>query len=201
MHSRTNTRQKLVHAAVVIMDDKGPTRLRLRDVAEAVGIKEPSIYKFFESRDALIVAAGAARYARGITELAERFATFATKATTREEFHEVIRQVITASTAPERVSDRAGRVTVIGLAMSRPDLAAEIRLVQTKSNRLIAQGLRHGVERGWVRSDIPLELAAHWATSVVSGRVYLELDPNMPDANTWDDLTMHAILTLLVPKK
>lgn len=199
MPPRSNTRQRLIEAAIVIIDDKGPGRLRLRDVAEAVGIKEPSVYKFFENRDALIVAAGAARYARGIIELSERFATIATKATTREEYHAVIRQVIAASTAPERVEDRAGRVVVVGMALPRADLAAQVRLVQAESNRLVAKGLRYGAERGWVRSDIPLEVAAHWATALVSSRVFLELDPEIPNAETWDALTTDAIFTLLLP--
>lgn len=199
MAPRTDTRQRLIEAAIVIIDDIGPGRLRLRDVAAAVGIKEPSVYKFFENRDALLVAAGAARYARGIVELAQRFLTAASQTTTRDDYYAAIRNVVTASTAPEQIEDRAGRAVAVGLALSRADLAAQIRLVQAESNRLVAEGLRYGAERGWVRSDIPLEVFAHWATGIINSRVLLELDPEMPNANVWDALTSDAILTLLLP--
>lgn len=197
MPPRSNTRQRLIDAAIAIMDDKGPARLRLRDVAEAVGIKEPSVYKFFENRDALIVAAGATRYARGIREMGERFALLAEKASTREEYHELVRQTIVASTMPERVEDRAGRVVAVGMALSRPDLAAQIREVQAEANAQVAKGLARGVAKGWVRHDIPLEVLAHWATGLVSGRVYLELDPEMANAAVWDQLTTEALLAVI----
>ena len=198
MPPRSNTRQRLIDAAIAIMDDKGPARLRLRDVADAVGIKEPSVYKFFENRDALIVAAGATRYARGIREMSERFALLAEKASTRDEFHELVRQTVVASTVPERVSDRAGRVVAVGMALSRPDLAAQIRHVQAEANAQVAKGLARGVQHGWVRKDIPLDVLAHWATGLVSSRVYLELDPLMADAAVWDQLTTEALLAVMV---
>jgi AcrR family transcriptional regulator len=200
MPARSNTRQRLIDAAIVIMDDKGPGRLRLRDVADAVGIKEPSVYKFFENRDALISAAGATRYARGIREMGERFALIAGQTTTREEFSELIRQTVVASTAPERVEDRAGRVVAIGMALSRPDMAAKIRQVQAEANAQVAKGLRHGVAHGWVRDDVPLEILAYWATSVVSGRVFLELDPEQANAPIWDGLTTDALLAVIAPR-
>lgn len=200
MASRTDTRQRLIEAAIVIIDDIGPGRLRLRDVAEAVGIKEPSVYKFFENRDALLVAAGAARYAQGIVELAQHFASAASKATTRDEYHEAVRNVVAASTQPQQVQDRAGRTVVVGLALSRADLAAQIRLVQAESNRLVAEGLRYGAERGWVRSDISFEVFAHWMAGIVNSRVLLELDPDVPNGDVWDALTTDALLTLLLAK-
>lgn len=198
MVSRSNTRQRLIEAAIVIIDDIGPGRLRLRDVAEAVGIKEPSVYKFFENRDALLVAAGAARYARGLVELAQRFLTAANQTTTRGDYHEAVRNFISASTSPEQVEDRAGRAVAVGLALSRADLAAQIRLVQAESNRLVAEGLRYGAERGWVEPHIPLEVFAHWVTGIMNSRVLLELDPEIPNAVVWDALTADAILTLLL---
>jgi len=201
MGSRTDTRQRLIEAAIVIIDDIGPGRLRLRDVAESVGIKEPSVYKFFENRDALLVAAGAARYARGIVELAQHFANAASQSTTRDEYHEAIRNVVVASAQPQQIEDRASRTVAIGLALSRADLAAQIRLVQEESNRLVAEGLRYGAERSWVRSDIPLEVFAHWVTGVVNSRVLLELDPQIPNGDVWDALTTDAILTQLLPEE
>ncbi|MEX2533365.1 MAG: TetR/AcrR family transcriptional regulator [Nitriliruptoraceae bacterium] len=199
MGSRTDTRQRLIEAAIVIIDDIGPGRLRLRDVAEAVGIKEPSVYKFFENRDALLVAAGAARYAKGSVELARRFLTTASQTTTRDDYYAAIRNIVSGSSAPEQVEGRAGRAVAVGLALSRADLAAQIRLIQAESNRLVAEGLRYGAERGWVRSNIPLEVFAHWMTGVVNSRVLLELDPEIPNADVWDALTTDAILTLLLP--
>jgi len=200
MTPRSNTRQRLIEAASVIIDDTGPVRLRLRDVADAVGIKEPSVYKFFRNRDALIVAAGAARYARGLVFIAERFAAHATQATSREEFNETIRQTVPASTDSQRVEDRVGRVIALGMAMSRPELAEQIRLVQAEANRQVASGIRHGQKHGWVRSDMTAEAAAHWASALLSARVFLELDPQLAHSTEWDDFTTHALLAVCNPE-
>jgi AcrR family transcriptional regulator len=43
-------------AAMAIVAEEGPDGLSLRRVADAVGIKAPSLYKRFESRDALLIA-------------------------------------------------------------------------------------------------------------------------------------------------
>jgi AcrR family transcriptional regulator len=201
MPPRSNTRQRLIDAAIVIMDDVGPARLRLRDVAEAVGIKEPSIYKFFENRDALIAEAGAKRYARGIVEMAERFSHVAKQANTRTEFYAVVQKAVAASTDPERVEDRAGRVVAMAMALSRPEMAKKIRDVQALANKQVGEALAYGAERGWVRTDVPFDVLVFWITAVMSSRVYLELDPKMPHADQWDGFTAQAIMSVLAPPK
>lgn len=49
----------IVAAASAIVREGGPEALSLRNVAEAVGIKAPSLYKRFEDRDALLAAVAA----------------------------------------------------------------------------------------------------------------------------------------------
>jgi AcrR family transcriptional regulator len=51
------TRQRLLHAAAVVLSRRGYTEARLGDIAAAADLKAPAIYYHFAGRDALITAA------------------------------------------------------------------------------------------------------------------------------------------------
>ncbi|MFL6063020.1 MAG: TetR/AcrR family transcriptional regulator, partial [Marmoricola sp.] len=51
------TRQRLLHAAAVILSRRGYTEARLGEIAAAADLKAPAIYYHFAGRDALITAA------------------------------------------------------------------------------------------------------------------------------------------------
>ncbi len=51
------TRQRLLHAAAVILSQRGYSEARLGEIAAAADLKAPAIYYHFAGRDALITAA------------------------------------------------------------------------------------------------------------------------------------------------
>ncbi|MDH6239286.1 TetR/AcrR family transcriptional regulator [Aurantimicrobium minutum] len=65
MPELASTKDRLLAAAVEVIDNSGIKELRIRDIAALAGVKEPSVYHFYGSRDALVEAAQAFRYTRG----------------------------------------------------------------------------------------------------------------------------------------
>ena len=193
----TDTRERLIEAAVELIEERGVSRLRLREVAEKVGIQEPSIYAFFASRDDLVVEASAARYQRGLLDLPAVFARLVETATTLEEFRAAVTTVLSATFAEERVPFRWARIGVLELARTRPKLAARILRAQQEADELLGTTLRAAAQRGWVRDDVDPVTLSRWIIGLVNARVFLELDPQQQGSADWDRLTTEALLRIM----
>jgi len=192
-----STRDRLIAAAVALIDEGGITSLRLRKVAERVGIQEPSIYGFFSNRDDLIDEASAARFQRGLLDLPAVFSALMTAATTREEFRAAVATVLTATVPEERATFRSARIAVLALARTRPDLSTRILRAQQEADELLGAVIREAAARGWARSDVDPAILARWIIGLVNARVFLELDPQREGAADWDRLTSGAVLSMM----
>jgi len=167
------------------------------DVAERVGIQEPSIYAFFKNRDDLVVEASAARYQRGLLDLSAVFAQMVTNATSRADFRAAVETVLAAAFTEERVPFRWARIGVLELARTRPKLAARILRVQQEADEQLGNAISDAAQRGWVRSDVDPVMLARWIIAMVNSRVFLELDPERHGAADWDQLTTESILRMM----
>lgn len=197
MARRSNSRARLIAATVEILDGQGASRLRLREVAERVGIAEPSIYKFFESKDALVEAASIVRYERGLLDLSAAFVRLIDEARSLDDFRAAVRTVMHAAFVEERAHLRSSRLSVLGMAQTRPELAARLLVAQREANALLGQGFSRAASMGWMRGDISPASLAFWSYTVVNGRVLVELDPERSEAEVWDRLSIEAVLATL----
>jgi len=197
MTPRKNTRQRLIEAADALIEERGAHRLRLRDVASAVGIQEPSIYKFFANKDALVVATSVVRFQRGLLDLANVFAASVSAAPDKAAFHDVVRRILAATTTEERTQFRSRRFNVLGMAQARPELAEQLVEAQHEANVALGEALTIAGERGWIRTDVDTTVLAGWLIALINARVLLELNPAQPHAETWDQLTVAAVLHTL----
>jgi len=193
----SGTRERLIAAAVELIDERGVTRLRLREVAEKVGIQEPSIYAFFRNRADLVDEASAARYQRGLFDLTAIFARMLEAATSREEFRAAVISVVTATFAEDRAPFRTVRIGVLTLARTRPELAERILHAQRAADEQLGEAIRTATTRGWVRQDVDPVTLARWIIGLINARVFLELDPERRGASDWDRLTTEAVLSMM----
>jgi AcrR family transcriptional regulator len=197
MTRQSDTRERLIEAAVELIEERGVTRLRLREVAEKVGIQEPSIYAFFTNRDDLVVEASAARYQRGLLDLSAVFAGMVATVTSREEFRAAVRTVVAAAFTEERVPLRWARIGVLEMARTRPKLAARVLQAQQEADRLLGRTIGEAARRGWARDDVDPEVLARWIIGLINARVFLELDPQRAGASDWDRLTTEVLLRMV----
>lgn len=165
-----STRLRLLKAAAAQVASGGEQALRVREVAAAAGVTQPSVYHFFGSREGLLIEVQAGRYSTTQKGYLESFGDSVAGCRTRREFVATIRRHLELTNRPERVGARADRMEVLGSALTRPELAARLVDEQRTLNRQLAAGLELAQERGWIRPDLDTYLFAAWVLGQILAR-------------------------------
>lgn len=202
MTDNLRTHDRLLKAAVDVIDSAGIKELKIRDVAAMAGVKVPSVYHFFGNRDGLVEEAQAFRYTRGLLELTQVFDEQVRNCSNIEEFIAVIREVTALVFSDDRYSTRAVRADVLGSAMSRPKLKSAVAAAQRKSHDLLSSTLNFAQERGWVLPELDTMAFSVWYTGMVNGRLVYEIDPAQCSGQAWNNLaTELTVFALCGPAK
>ena len=189
-----NVREKLLEAAIAVVDESGVEGIRVREIAAAADVREPSVYHYFGSREGLVEAVEAARFKRDLTEVASLFYSAVNECTSAEDYVALCRRVVSATAATDRASVRAVRASVFGSAQSRPALAALIAEAELELDHRLADGFEVAKERGWARPDLDSLTTAAWINGMVNGRIILEMNPEAYSSQTWTQTTSDAVL-------
>lgn len=180
-----------------MIDAGGMKTLRVRDIAAKAGVKEPSVYHFFGSKDGLVEAAQAQRYTRGLLQLTQVFDELVRKSQDKESFISTIRTVTTAIFGEDRVNVRAVRADVLGSAMSRPALKEAVARAQRTSHNLLDSTLTYAKAQGWVRPELDTMAFAVWYTGMVNGRLVYEIDPSQCSGDAWNEIAVNVTVSTL----
>lgn len=197
MSDVANTRSRLLESAIDVIDEDGIKALRVRDISARAGVKEPSVYHYFGSRDGLIEAAQAQRYIRGLLELTQVFDNLVRQCASRQAFIETIRTVTSAIFADERQLVRAVRADVLGSAMSRPELKIAVAQAQRESHNLLDSTLTFAQSQGWVIPQLDTMAFSVWYTGMVNGRLVYEIDPSQCSSEAWDKIAVDVTISAL----
>lgn len=191
------TRDKILQAAIAILDTDGEAGLRVDRVVEAAGFTKPVLYHHFADRDALIVAAQVERYRRSLDEGLASLADSVHGAQTSAEFIDQLVEAIGDFTSPEGRHRRRLRIEILGSAVQRPELHAAI----TDANRGFVTSLGDFLTRARKAGLIapkqdPRDLAAWWL-SVVVGRHVIDVDADRFSDDQWTAITLSTVRFLL----
>ena len=190
----SSPRDKIIERAIAVREKDGEAGIRTNTIAADCGCTAPTLYREFQSREGLIIAAQAERYKRSSQETVTALVRQITIATTREELYDNVSISLDHIFSITRAKYRRLRADVIGSAVSRPELRQEIVRVDTEYSRAIAAAFRPAVEAGWMSPTVNLEVIAFWAQGLVNSRVAIEFDSQSAYATAWDELTKKAIL-------
>lgn len=186
-------REFLLEQAIRAVETGGEASVRVRDLADECGVTTPVLYRHFGSREGLIVAVQATRYRRSHLEVFEMFDPVTAAVGSPEEGRVLLRNFLQWVYGPERAPFRLMRASVIGSAVSRPELADAIRDADTEFVHRFANLLRPFQERGWIRFDLSLEAFAIWYLGQLDGRIHLELSSLDVDPEAWNQTSLWAI--------
>jgi AcrR family transcriptional regulator len=196
-----DTRERLVQTTMQLIDELGENAVRLREVAEAVGVKESSIYHHFENRESLLEVAQIERYRRSYLEMIMPLRMAVEMAETREEFETAVRKVLEWSYKPDREPIRSVRAHVMGLAQSSDSMATRVREVNGEICSGVAEVFVKAQDRKWMRADLDPLALAYWSISQLNGRVMAEMDPIRVDIHAWDHVSITAVMLLINPNQ
>ena len=125
MEIAESTRSRILNAAIEMMETGGESSVRLSAIAEALGIKEPSIYHHFSNRTELVNAAYIEWYWQCLKTDIPVEAMMAL-VESKEDYVRAFRKSMEWSYQPARHHARAIRLSVLGAAQRNPELAVAI---------------------------------------------------------------------------
>ena len=201
MEIAESTRSRILNSAIKMMETGGESSVRLSAIAEALDIKEPSIYHHFTNRTELVNAAYVEWYWQCLkTEIPVE--AMMVLVDSREDYVRAVRKSMEWSYQPERHHARAIRVSVLGAAQRNPDLAIAINDINKKFLATIADAASVAQQKGWLRADLDPMATAYWLHGQIIGRTVAEMDPGHVDLAEWDKVSFEAVLgVLLAPDK
>ena len=201
MDTAVSTRSRIINAAIEMMDAGGESSVRLGAIAEALGIKEPSIYHHFTNRTELVNAAYVEWYWQGLKTDIPVEAMMAL-VDTQEDYVRAFRKTMEWSYRPERHHARAIRLSVLGAAQRNPELADAVNEINKKFLATVADSVLFAQQKGWLRADLDPMATAYWLHGQIVGRAVAEMDPGHVDLAQWDKVSFEAVLGLMLsPKK
>lgn len=201
MEIAESTRSRILNAAIEMMESGGESSVRLSAIAEAMGIKEPSIYHHFANRTELINAAYVEWYCQCLkTDIPVEAMMVLVE--TKEDYVRAVRKTMEWSYRPERHHSRAIRLSVLGAAQRNPELAVAINDINKKFLATIADAALVAQQKGWLRTDLDPMAIAYWLHGQIIGRTVAEMDPGHVDLAQWDKVSFEAVLGLMLsPEK
>ena len=181
--SGLSTRDEILRLTVEAIDGAGEGGVHVSEIAKASNVAVTSIYHFFDSREGLIEAAQASRFAREFTTNANAFSEEVAKCTNQAEFRELMRQSLPSFFGPDGTRRRADRVNVLGATYNRPSLTAAVsdRIVEAIIE--LSKPLHIAQNNGWIRQDLIIENLASWYVSTITSYAIVELTPATQEFN------------------
>ena len=197
MSAKLEMRIRILDEAVRIISSQGERSLRLRDVARGIGISEPTLYHYFDNRDSLVVAALAHRYRQELSATIDPFVPAVRTCTSKPEFVAILQKVYSDSFRPERTAIRMTRAEVVTSAFVRESLRDEIKSIMMESLAPSIEALQIARERGWLPSGIDVRAFALLNLSLISGRIFPEIQDDPDLLANWDALAISAVTALI----
>ena len=199
MAEEQSTRTQILEATIALLKRGGESAVKVGLVADELGIAAPSLYHHFANRSGLIRAAYVEWYWQclrvdGVSP------ELAAVAETQDQYEGMLRASIQWSYQASRHEARSVRMAVLGAAQHDPLLASEINSVNRNFLNGVAQSIKYGQKKGWVRSDIDPLALAYWVHGQIIGRVVAEMDDGVVDFAEWDKISLDAMIGVIRKK-
>lgn len=197
MSERLSPRQRLLEAAIELIDAEGEAGVKVDRIAELSDVAKPSIYRYFHDRDGLIVAAQAERYRRGLQSNVLLTLDQVVECDTADDFFALLASTMANVTTPEAVARRRLRIQVLASATTRPELQEAIRTAHQATIDEVAKAVGYAQRRGWISKAFPASALVEWWLALVLGRHVVEEYGRQSDADVMPQIAATAVLQLL----
>jgi len=188
----SNNQARILDLAVAAIDEGGEAAIRVSQIVADAGVTQPVLYYYFGNRDGLVVAAQIERYTRQTKTDIAAIGRAVGKCTSRDELRQALLITWSRSLA-QRSESRWRRISVIGSAYARPQLAAAVAQAQDEIVKGLFEILEPCRKRGWLRDGIDLTSTIAWHHSLLISRVTIEQGTEEVDSTEWDRLTLDAL--------
>jgi AcrR family transcriptional regulator len=192
-HVDSAARQRLIDAALVIIDRDGIDGARLRDIVAEAGLTTGSLYWFFTNRRQLINAALAHRYIDKMRSVLAMTRQLVEAAGAEIDPLDLALAEAAQPDRPDRVEARRERIQVLAAALDDPILAKQVAEVNREFTAQLIDAIDEARERGLVRDDLdPLAMATMIQAATV-GFAVTDIAPDLRPA-TEDWLAVNRVI-------
>jgi AcrR family transcriptional regulator len=172
------TPERILNAVSEQLELSGIAGLRLRDVADRLNVSVPSLYRFFEDREAMIAAAYVRDFALqtfiDIDEMQQVFAS----AQSVEDYEEGLRKVFLDIYGDQRRQSRWRKLAAMAATRHDPELMEQIASVQAEFTERVAALFTAARERGWVKTSINPMAFAFAVQGLALGPLFADVSPS-----------------------
>ena len=197
MENTLTTRERLLEAAIAIIETQGEGAVRVDQVAELAGFTKPVLYSYFKNREEVIVTAQGERYIRALELGREDVDAAVLNASTADEFFLIMQKWVRSFASPEGELRRRFRIEVLGSAITREKLQEKIREANRVQAKNLGALLAIAKDRQWLSLDVDAEDLSIWWTGLVLSRHLVEIDPTGLDAEAWDYITIEMMRSII----
>lgn len=197
METALTTRDRLLEAAIFIIEAQGEGAIRVDQVAELAGFTKPVLYSYFKNREELIVTAQGERYIRALELSRADVDAAVLNASTADEFFMIMQSWVRSFSSPDGELRRRFRIEVVGAAVTREKLQEKIREANRTQAKNLGALIQIAKDRQWLALDATSEDLSMWWTGVVLSRHLVEMDPIGLDADAWDDITIAMMRSMI----
>lgn len=195
--AKLSTRDRLIEAAISLIETDGEAGVRVDQVAATAGFTKPVVYHHFTDKDMVIVEAQAERYRRSLEAASRGVIAAISQVKSKEEFDARLEEAIVSFADPESRRQRSIRHEVIGSAVSHPELREAVAL----ANRVYVSGLATEVDRwksqGWVNPRFSSQELAEWWAVQVHGHHFIESVRGEQEPDEWVKVILTTVRYLL----
>lgn len=195
-----SARERILAATVAAIDRGGEPAVRLVEVAREAGVTQGMISYYFAGREGLVTEAERQRFLGAVNEDAEVMLTITATSRTLEEYLEQLEGVTRVVLGEARSGNRRVRLSALGSAMSRPELLADIALLQQSLTDQMTEAVVVGQRRGFIRHDLDARAVASFTMAYAFGLALVDLDPDRPDEDELTTVIMGWVESIVPPE-
>lgn len=163
--------ERILERAIEVIEHGGEVAIRTNTIAKECGVTPPILYRAFDSREGLIIAAQAERYRRTMSDIVTDVVAAFQRASTRESTVAAVRGIVEYAMSGARINSRRLRMEVMGSAVSRPDLAAKIVEADREAIGKIVDSMSPAQRAGWFAPDVNVAAVVYWVFGMTNGRL------------------------------
>lgn len=151
---KAHTRSEIVKAAVRLIRKRGYEQTRVEDIVQALGISQPTFFRYFPSKDGVLREIGLRGFNCKSGQLETELSSDSTTAEKLRRLYE--------SYASEVESDRALWQAVVLAGAMDPVRSPELRHAEQLTVGLLRDVLAEGQKRGEITRDFPVSYLAEF---------------------------------------
>jgi len=174
--ARPGGRERILTAALEILESDGEAALKFAEIAARAGVAISAITHHFDTREGLLSAVHARRFAGLLEPDLGAVRRFTRAAHDRDELQAGMAALTDASLMESRAPVRLARIMSIGATHGRPALETEIRRTATK----LLDDLEHGIliaqAKGLVDRTVEARVFATFVQAYGLGMIIADLD-------------------------